>query len=188
MPAPPATAPPVDSRAAPAYLSLPASRPSTPRRYLSDSAPGRGRRAAMSSACGALASGVESRYGPRPMSTSSTTPAWPLPGSISSPGLNAPNVTVTSARTAGPSTSPVSASMPLGRATARGGRGRRERRERPPQAALAADAEQPVDDEVRVPDRVPRVPPGVVAGAGVGPGVIGPPRRHDGDEPAACGP
>ena len=73
----------------------------------------------MSSACGALASGVGSRYGPRPMSTSSTTPAWPLPGSISSPGLNVPNVTVTSARTAGPSTSPVSASMPLGRSTAR---------------------------------------------------------------------
>ena len=58
----------------------------------------------MSSACGALASGVGSRYGPRPMSTSSTTPACPLPGSISSPGLNVPNVTVTSARTAGPST------------------------------------------------------------------------------------
>ena len=61
MPAPPLTAPPVASSAAPVYRSLPASRPSTPRRYLSDSALGRGRRSAMSSACGALASGGGSR-------------------------------------------------------------------------------------------------------------------------------
>ena len=52
------------------------------------------------------------------MSTSSTAPACPAPGSISSPGLSAPKVTVTSALTAGPSTAPVSASMPLGRSTA----------------------------------------------------------------------
>ena len=118
MPAPPRTAPPVESRAAPVNRSLPASRPSTPRRYLSDSLPGCGSSARMSSRCGALTSGRPSRCGPSPMSTSSTTPAWPAPGSISSPGLTAPNVTVTSARTAGPSTSPVSASMPLGRSTA----------------------------------------------------------------------
>ena len=116
MPAPPRTAPPVASTAAPANRSLPASTPTTPRRYLSDSGPGRGSRAAMSSRCGAATAGSPS--GRRPMSTSSTVPACPAPGSMSRPGLSAPNVTVTSARTAGPSTAPVSASMPLGRSTA----------------------------------------------------------------------
>jgi hypothetical protein len=52
------------------------------------------------------------------MSISWTVPAWLAPGSISSPGFTTPNVTVTSARIAGPSTTPVSASMPLGRSTA----------------------------------------------------------------------
>ena len=119
MPAPPATAPPVDEQrrarvavaarqqaehAAPVLVRLRArareERPRCPR------------------PAGRSPPAAGSRYGPRPMSTSSTTPAWPLPGSISSPGLTAPNVTVTSARTAGPSTSPVSASMPDGRSTA----------------------------------------------------------------------
>ena len=118
IPAPPRTAPPVASTAAPANRSLPASRPSTPRRYLSDSGPGRGSRSPMSSRCGAMAPGSSFRYGRRPISTSSTVPACPAPGSISRPGLIAPNVTVTSARTAGPSTAPVSASVPLGRSTA----------------------------------------------------------------------
>ena len=117
MPAPPRTAPPVASTAAPANRSLPASTPTTPRRYLSDSGPGRGSRAAMSSRCGASAAGSPGS-GRRPMSTSSTVPACPAPGSMSRPGLITPNVTVTSARTAGPSTAPVSASMPLGRSTA----------------------------------------------------------------------
>ena len=97
---------------------LPASRPSTPRRYLSDSAVGRGRIASMSLPCGALASGGPLSEGPRPISTNSTTPAWPAPGSMSSSGLTAPKVTVTSARTAGPATAPVSASIPEGRLTA----------------------------------------------------------------------
>ena len=118
MPAPPRTAPPVASSTAPVKRSLPASRPSTPRRYLSDSARGRGSSSEMSSRCGAAAHGPSVRYGPRPMSMSSTAPACPAPGSISSPGLIAPKVTVTSAWTAGPSTAPVSASMPLGRSTA----------------------------------------------------------------------
>ena len=52
------------------------------------------------------------------MSTSSTTPACSAPGSTSSPGLSVPKVTVTSARTATPSTSPVDASTPLGTSTA----------------------------------------------------------------------
>ena len=118
MPAPPRTAPPVARTAAPANRSLPASTPTTPRRYLSDSRPGRGSSAAMSSRWGASAAGSPARWGPSPMSTSSTAPACPAPGSISRPGLITPNVTVTSACTAGPSTAPVSASMPLGRSTA----------------------------------------------------------------------
>lgn len=61
MPAPPRTAPPVASTAAPVNRSLPASRPRTPRRYLSDSVPGRGSRARMSARCGALTSGLLSR-------------------------------------------------------------------------------------------------------------------------------
>jgi hypothetical protein len=89
------------------------------------------------------------------MSTSSTVPACPAPGSISSPGLIAPNVTVTSARTAGPSTAPVSASMPLGKSTAttvapacRAFGPGREPGERLAQAAVTADAEQAVNDQV----------------------------------------
>ena len=50
MPAPPRMAPPTASGAAPVNLSLPATIPSTPRRYLSDSADGRGSQAAMSAA------------------------------------------------------------------------------------------------------------------------------------------
>ena len=113
----------------------------------------------MSPACGALASGGSSRYGPRPMSTNSTTPAWPAPGSMSSPGLMRPKVTVTSARTAGPATAPVSASMPDGRSTATVtafaalAASCAERGVRLAQPALAADAEHAVDDQVRVPDR-----------------------------------
>ena len=58
MPAPPRIAPPTDSTAAPVYWSLPASTPSTPRRYLSDSADGRGRIAATSAACKATHGGL----------------------------------------------------------------------------------------------------------------------------------
>ena len=87
---------------------------------------------------------------------SSTAPACPAPGSISSPGLITPKVTVTSARTAGPSTAPVSASMPLGRSTATtvapaclASSGLpRQAGERLPQPAPPADAEQAVDDQV----------------------------------------
>ncbi len=117
IPAPPRIAPPTASAAAPVKRSLPATIPTTPRLYLSDSGEGRGSNAPTSAACIALASGA-SRYGPRPMSISSTTPAYRAPGSISRPGFRVPNVTVTSAWTAAPSTTPVSASTPLGRSTA----------------------------------------------------------------------
>ena len=54
----------------------------------------------------------------RPMSTTSTWPACSAPGATTSPSFSAPNVTVTSARTATPATSPVDASTPLGTSTA----------------------------------------------------------------------
>ena len=69
---------------------------------------------------------------------------------MSRPGLYVPKVTVASARTAVPRTSPVSASMPLGRSTAT-----TVPRTSPmqplgllPQAALAADADDAVEDQV----------------------------------------
>src|SRR4029077_9071359 len=108
IPAPPRRAPPTASAAAPVKRSLPATMPSTPRRYLSES-PGGCRSSAATSAAWNPATVGAGRYGPSPISTSSTTPAWPAPGSISSPGFQVPKVTVTSARTAGPSTTPVSA-------------------------------------------------------------------------------
>src|SRR5512144_3325836 len=116
MPAPPRTAPPTASTAAPVYAVDPAATPTTPRRYLSLSGRGVGSRAATSCASRAATSAV-GRYGPSPMSTTSTTPAYPAPGATSKPGLPVPNVTVTSARTATPSTRPVSASTPLGTST-----------------------------------------------------------------------
>ncbi len=61
MPAPPCTAPPADSTAAPANRSLPASRPITPRRYLSDSALGRGSSSRRSPCWAARAAGSPSR-------------------------------------------------------------------------------------------------------------------------------
>ncbi len=53
-----------------------------------------------------------------PMSIARTSPAWRLPGMIHSPGLLAWKVTVTSACTASPETTPVDASTPLGTSTA----------------------------------------------------------------------
>ncbi len=117
MPAPARSAPPVASTAAPVYVSLPATMPSTPRWYLSDSDDGNGSRAPTSPACKAVTDAI-GRSGASPMSTNSTAPACCAPGSISRPGFQVPNVTVTCACTATPSTSPVSASTPLGRSTA----------------------------------------------------------------------
>ena len=57
IPAPPRMAPPTASVGAPVNRSLPATIPSTPRRYLSDSGDGRGSQAAMSAAWGAATSG-----------------------------------------------------------------------------------------------------------------------------------
>ena len=78
----------------------------------------------------------------------------------SRPGLRLPNVTVTSARTAAASTSPVEASTPLGTSTAttvasegiaaddRGGLG--------PKSAPTADAQDAVDDQVGLVEDVGR--------------------------------
>nr|MCF0098861.1 hypothetical protein [Streptomyces sp. MH191] len=92
--------------------------PTTPRRYLSLSAPGTGRSAAISACCGDSSTGVRGSSGPSPMSTRRTDPAYSRAGSIRCAGLWVPKVTVRSARIAGPRTSPVSASTPLGRSTA----------------------------------------------------------------------
>jgi hypothetical protein len=53
-----------------------------------------------------------------PMSITWTSPACALPGWIHRPGLAAWNVAVATARTAGPATSPVEASTPLGTSAA----------------------------------------------------------------------
>ena len=58
-----------------------------------------------------------------PIRSTSTTPACVAPGSRTSPGFGAPNVTVRSARTAGPSTAPVSPLTPEGMSTATSGTG-----------------------------------------------------------------
>ena len=56
--------------------------------------------------------------GARPMSATTTSPAWNRPGATWSPTLLAWNVTVSVALTAAPATSPVEASTPEGRSTA----------------------------------------------------------------------
>src|SRR5690606_37054895 len=117
MPAPAFSAPPTASTAAPVYRSLPATIPTTPLRYLSVPVPGRGSMSRTDARSSAPTSG-SGRYGPSPMSTSSTRPAYEAPGSTSSPVFHAPIVTVTPARTALPSTRPVDASTPLGTSTA----------------------------------------------------------------------
>jgi hypothetical protein len=68
---------------------------------------------------------------------------------------------------------------------ARGGGELGQRRGRLAQAAAAADAEHPVDDQVRAADRVPHVVPRVVPGGDVRPGVVGAAGLADGDDPAA---
>ncbi len=54
----------------------------------------------------------------RPMSATTTRPAWKRPGATTSPTFGAWNVTVTSASTATPAISPVEASTPDGTSTA----------------------------------------------------------------------
>ena len=56
-----------------------------------------------------------------PMSATRNWPAWTRPGSSMWPGLGRKNVTVSSARTAAPSTAPVVPLIPLGRSTAKTG-------------------------------------------------------------------
>ncbi len=52
------------------------------------------------------------------MSATTTSPAWNLPGATASPTFGAWNVTVRSASTASPATSPVEAFTPEGTSTA----------------------------------------------------------------------
>ena len=56
--------------------------------------------------------------GSSPMSATTTSPAWKRPGAIASPTFGPCMVTVTSAFTAAPATSPVDASTPEGMSTA----------------------------------------------------------------------
>ena len=110
---------------APGYRCDPAITPTTPCVYLSSCGPGTGQASAISVSVseysrgpvgGVDTSGAPSGSSARPMSTSSTRPHC---GAASRCACRlTPNVTVTSARTAGWLTSPVSASTPEGRSTA----------------------------------------------------------------------
>ena len=169
MPAPPWTAAPVASAPAPAYCALPATTPTTPRVYLSPSAPGFGSHRATSAASRTRRVG-SGRYGCRPMSTRRTSPAAAAPPPLTRPVLSAPNVTVTSARTDASWTSPVSASTPEGRSTATtrtsaAARGAGPGVARCPDPARAPDAEQAVDDEVGAVEGVADGRPHPAAGA-----------------------
>src|SRR5689334_24365215 len=118
MPVGPASAPLTESSAAPGYLAEPVAMPTTPRVYLSDSGPGTGHQPAMSAASGTRTAGSARSAGPRPMSTSSTWPQRTAAGPTTCAGLRQPKVTVTSAVTTSPGTSPVSTATPLGTSTA----------------------------------------------------------------------
>ena len=122
--------------------------PSTPRVYLVASTPGSGSTGPTSAAvsCSRSAGGSD-----KPIGTSSTSPAYCAPGSISRPDLIVPKVMVAAARTASPSTAPVSASTPLGRSTASvraAGDSRASRAAGGTQPSLATDADHPVQDQI----------------------------------------
>ena len=182
IPAPPRMAPPTASAAAPVNRSLPATIPTTPRRYLSESSGGRGSRAPTSLACIAIASGA-SRYGPRPMSISSTTPACRAPGSISRPGFRVPNVTVTPASIAAPSTTPVSASTPLGRSTATTTAG--ERAASPAREACGS-RRPPRPPMPSSPSRIRSAAPRAAGTAGSSGPACRPPAARSAARPASC--
>ncbi len=136
------------------------------------------------------------------MSTTLHGPARRLPGATTSPGLMAPNVTVTSAATAAPATVPVSASTPLGTSTAttiaplRGDPIATRSAASGAKGAGPADAEDPVDGEVRPVDQIeqarivgaPAVQPTAGPGQGRGPlGVRGVAERERVDAAAPTG-
>ena len=92
--------------------------------------------------------------GSRPMSATTTRPAWNRPGPTASPTFAPWNVTVRSAWTAAPSTSPVEASTPEGRSTDRTGTPLASMRSISarglgPGSPVEAGAEQRVDHDVR---------------------------------------
>src|SRR4051812_4967492 len=117
MPIGPASAPETDMRAAPGNACEPVARPTTPRLYLSDTGDVVGHHRPMSLSSGTHTAGRAASHG-SPMSTRSTCPAYSTAGPTTSAGLRQPKATVTSARTAGPSTWPVLTSTPLGTSTA----------------------------------------------------------------------
>src|SRR3954454_23316785 len=116
MPDGPASAPDVESNAAPGKAIEPVASPATPRVYLSEFTCRDGHQRATSARSGTQTTGGASSHG-RPMSTQSTWPASGAAGPTTRAGLRQPKVTVTSAETAGPSTAPLSTSTPLGTST-----------------------------------------------------------------------
>src|SRR5690606_21497102 len=113
MPAPVSTAPDVASTAAPGYVPVPATTPTTPRVYLWSPGPGTGQSSATSAASSRSTRPAAGSAAPQawrvpavrgaapgvagnPMSTSSTAPATPAAGGRTRPGLRAPKVTVRS--------------------------------------------------------------------------------------------
>src|ERR1700738_3658967 len=116
MPTGPANAPDTDMNAAPGNSREPVASQATPRVYLSALTGGRRPPRATSSTSGTQTAGVAVNHG-SPMSTTSTCPASVAAGPTTSAGFRQPKVTVTSARTDGPSTAPVSTSTPLGTST-----------------------------------------------------------------------
>ena len=154
-------APPTASSAAPGYAGLPAVTPTTPREYLWAS--GAGPATARSASDSAQAAGSRSRAR-RPMSTTVTDPARDRAGGTTRAGLSTPKHTVTSARTASPATCAGVGVHPAGhvdrhdRDTGRE-HGAHRAGGRLTNRTGTADAQDPVEDEVRGRDRRHR-PPG----------------------------
>ena len=121
-PAPTREAARVISDGAPVMSLDPATTTTTPEARLCASSARRGITAATSAGSSrTTSSGVVSVA--KPMSTTRTVPACSAPGNRTAPSLGAPNVTVTSAHTASPSTVPVAPSTPEGISTATTGTG-----------------------------------------------------------------
>ena len=152
-------APATESRAAPGYSFEPARMPTTPREYLWRR-PRRHRQQSRRRRSGCSASTAGSGRS-SPMSTRCTAPHAAAAGSTRCATLWVPKVTVTSAATWGPSSSPVSTSTPL-RYVDGDDRDALQTGDRVAsavraQAGAPADADDPVDDDV-----------GAVPGCGLG--------------------
>ena len=104
-----------------------------------------------------------------PMSTTRTSPACALPGLIHRPGLEAWKVTVTSARTAAPATSPFEAFTPLGTSTATTGQAARLSCAIAPATGSRGSPSNPVPKSASTATSAPSRAP-AASGRGAGPG------------------